>query len=251
MEKYAPNMMELAFRDVVSRAEQTEINEGRGVGPDGQETESARELPPQLDELRHALQAVLDEKPEVLEKLRDTAVFELAARKLEASRAAHRRQAAGEIVKKYTRRAVLAGMAAMGPGTDIVIQGVLATALVRGLCELYGVPVRDVQLDRFLSLSQRQLGKTLPLILAIAGNAAKAFPGMGTLAGGVLHAVAYGLIFDTLGRAVIATLESRGELRPAPASILFREKLGEDLETRARKLARLALEARTERKKTP
>ena len=35
MEKYAPNKMELASRDVVSRAEQTEINEGRGVGEDG------------------------------------------------------------------------------------------------------------------------------------------------------------------------------------------------------------------------
>jgi succinate dehydrogenase / fumarate reductase flavoprotein subunit len=35
MENYAPNKMELASRDVVSRAEQTEINEGRGVGPDG------------------------------------------------------------------------------------------------------------------------------------------------------------------------------------------------------------------------
>lgn len=31
MTKYAPNMMELASRDVVSRAEQTEIDEGRGV----------------------------------------------------------------------------------------------------------------------------------------------------------------------------------------------------------------------------
>ena len=30
MERYAPNMMELASRDVVSRSEQTEINEGRG-----------------------------------------------------------------------------------------------------------------------------------------------------------------------------------------------------------------------------
>ena len=40
MEKYAPNKMELASRDVVSRAEQTEINEGRGVGADG-----ARHLP--------------------------------------------------------------------------------------------------------------------------------------------------------------------------------------------------------------
>ena len=31
MQRYAPNMMELASRDVVSRAEQTEINEGRGI----------------------------------------------------------------------------------------------------------------------------------------------------------------------------------------------------------------------------
>ncbi|MDT8318658.1 MAG: FAD-dependent oxidoreductase [bacterium] len=31
MEKYAPNAMELASRDVVSRAEQTEIEEGRGI----------------------------------------------------------------------------------------------------------------------------------------------------------------------------------------------------------------------------
>ncbi len=35
MEKTAPNKMELASRDVVSRAEQIEINEGRGVGQDG------------------------------------------------------------------------------------------------------------------------------------------------------------------------------------------------------------------------
>src|SRR6202045_1499395 len=35
MERYAPNKLELASRDVVSRAEQTEINEGRGVGPGG------------------------------------------------------------------------------------------------------------------------------------------------------------------------------------------------------------------------
>jgi succinate dehydrogenase / fumarate reductase flavoprotein subunit len=34
MEKYAPNKMELASRDVVSRAEQTELDEGRGF-PDG------------------------------------------------------------------------------------------------------------------------------------------------------------------------------------------------------------------------
>src|SRR5438045_8777712 len=35
MKKMAPNKMELASRDVVSRAEQIEINEGRGVGRGG------------------------------------------------------------------------------------------------------------------------------------------------------------------------------------------------------------------------
>jgi succinate dehydrogenase/fumarate reductase flavoprotein subunit len=36
MERYAPEKMELAPRDLVSRAEQTEIEEGRGIGPDAQ-----------------------------------------------------------------------------------------------------------------------------------------------------------------------------------------------------------------------
>ena len=34
MENYAPSLMELAPRDLVSRSEQTEIEDGRGVGPD-------------------------------------------------------------------------------------------------------------------------------------------------------------------------------------------------------------------------
>ena len=36
MSKYAPDKMELAPRDLVSRSEQKEIEEGRGVGPDGE-----------------------------------------------------------------------------------------------------------------------------------------------------------------------------------------------------------------------
>ena len=50
MERYAPNMMELASRDVVSRAEQTEINEGRGI--DGCV----------LLDVRHLGEALIDEK---------------------------------------------------------------------------------------------------------------------------------------------------------------------------------------------
>ena len=217
------------------------------VGPDGEEYETVRVLPPQVDALRDALQRILDGNLELLESLRDTAVFELASRKLEKAKALHRAQESEELVRKYTRRAVVGGLAAVGPGTDIIIQGYLGTQLVKALCALYEAPVRDIELEKLLSMTQKQVRNTLPLILAIVGNAAKAFPGVGTLAGGLMHAVAYGLIFDTLGHAVVQTLETRGELRPVPASLLFREKLGEDLEARARSLARLALQARDDR----
>ena len=48
--------------------------------------------------------------------------------------------------------------------------------------------------------------KDVPPYAIVAGNAAKAFPGLGTLGGGLAHAVAYGLIFDSLGRALAATM---------------------------------------------
>ena len=56
MERYAPSMMELASRDVVSRAEQTEINEGRGV--DGGVLLDCRHLGEQV--IRERLSQILD-----------------------------------------------------------------------------------------------------------------------------------------------------------------------------------------------
>ena len=217
------------------------------VGPDGEEHEEQQVLPPQIDELRSAVQSVIDNDMVLLERLRDTAVFELTARKLDQARADHRRQTSGELVKTYTRRAVAGGLAAISPGTDILIQGYLGTRMVKSLCELYEVPVREIELEKLLNLSQKQVRTALPLLLAVAGNAAKAFPGIGTLAGGLIHAVAYGLIFDALGRAVVRTLETRGELRPAPTSLTFRDNLGVDVEAKARRLLRLALDVRSEK----
>ena len=216
------------------------------IGPDGSEREEEQQLPAQIDELRAAVQSALDSNMALLEHLRDTAVFELTARKLEQSKSEHRVKASAELVKTYTRRAVAGGMAAISPGTDILIQGYLGTRMVKSLCELYEVPVRDIELQKLLTLTQKQVRTALPLLLAVAGNAAKAFPGIGTLAGGLMHAVAYGLIFDALGRAVTTTLETRGELRPAPASLMFRDNLVNNVESQTRKLLRLALDVRKE-----
>jgi GTP-binding protein EngB required for normal cell division len=216
------------------------------LGPDGTEHEEHQFLPPQIDELRAAVQLALDSNMSLLENLRDTAVFKLTARKLEQSKADHRVKASADLVKTYTRRAVAGGLAAISPGTDILIQGYLGTRMITSLCELYEVPVREIELQKSLTLMQKQVSTAFPLLLAVAGNAAKAFPGVGTLAGGLMHAVAYGLIFDALGRAVSRTLETRGELRPAPASLMFRDNLVNDVESRARKLLRLALDIRNE-----
>ena len=110
------------------------------------------------------------------------------------------------------------------------------------LCDVYDAPARNINISQFLEMAGRRVGKTLPIFLAIAGNGLKAFPGMGTLTGALIHAVAYGLIFDSLGRAVTETLAARGSLPAAPALRRFEETLNEDLEARARRLAALALE---------
>jgi GTP-binding protein EngB required for normal cell division len=218
------------------------------VGPDGGEHEEEQVLPPQIEELRAAVQSVLDGNMALLERLRDTAVFELTARKLEQSKLDHRTRKSAELVKTYTGRAVVGGLAAISPGTDILIPGYLGTRMVKSLCELYEVPAGEIELQKLLNLTQKQVRTALPLLLAVAGNAAKAFPGVGTLAGGLMHAVAYGLIFDALGRAVVRTLETRGELRPVPASLAFRDNLVADVESRARKMLRLALDIRKEQR---
>jgi len=133
-------------------------------------------------------------------------------------------------------------LAAVSPGTDLLIQGYLGSALVRELCRLYQIPARDVEVSRLLDLSQGYVGRTLPITLAVAGNALKAFPGAGTIAGGVTHAVAYGLIFDALGRGLSRSLAEGGELRPAAAARRFRESMSEDLGARTLRIARMAIE---------
>jgi len=83
-------------------------------------------------------------------------------------------------------------------------------------------------------------------VLAIAGNGLKAFPGIGTIAGGLVHAVAYGLIFDTLGKSLVKALQNRAPAAqtrfPAnPAVNHFQEMLHGDLESAARRIIAVAM----------
>ncbi len=205
------------------------------------EERSTRERAADIAPLRRAVQKHLDRDRELMESLRETAVLTMASEKLEAARDRHREEKADELVSKYSRRAVIGALAAVAPGSDLVIQGILATRLIRELSRLYDVPVKEIEIESFLELAGGKVKNMTALTLAIAGNAFKAFPGVGTISGGVIHAVAYGMIFDSLGKAAAETMASRGELRPYPAAEAFEDLLHDHLESGAVQFAKLAV----------
>ncbi len=175
---------------------------------------SAVERPrtPRLQPLIAALQEIARMGPEAFEPARERAVLAGLDRTLSGREVALRAERSAAVVKKYTRRAVIGALAAVAPGTDLIIQGALATAMVRELTGIHGLGVRDIDIDGLIARAGGLVRTTTSVTLAIAGNALKAFPGLGTIGGGLLHAVAYGLVFDSLGRAVSATLAHTASL---------------------------------------
>ncbi len=172
---------------------------------------------------------------------REAAVLSSIQLRADVLAAEARGREAHAIVEKYTRRAVIGALAAVMPGSDLVIQAVLATGLIRELSKLYDVPVRDIDIDTFLAQVKLTLRTSASLVLAIAGNAAKAFPGLGTLGGGVLHAIAYGLIFDSLGRAVASTLRDHQAFDQIAANQALSKLLSDASAERLRRIADYAL----------
>ncbi len=209
---------------------------------DGSESTTRRTRAADIGVLVVAINRMLDEKSESLDARRERAVFKIAAEKLAAAEAEYRRQRAEQVIRSATRRAVVGALAAVSPGTDVLIQGYIGTAMTRELCAIYGAQPRDLDIEEFLNLSQSRVGKALPLTLAVSGNGLKAFPGIGTVVGGLVHAVAYGLIFDALGRSLVATLSRHGALVPEKAAREFEEGISEHLEAGVRRIAKMALE---------
>lgn len=233
----------LAERDVVAISTGGKEDIIRLLG-EGIEQRSSRERAPEIAGLRQAVQKQLDQNRELMASLHETAVLTMASEKLDAARDRHRAEQAEELVSKYSKRAVIGALAAVAPGSDLVIQGVLATRLIRELSKLYEVPVKEIEIESFLELAGGKIKNMTALTLAIAGNAFKAFPGIGTISGGVIHAVAYGMIFDSLGKAAAQTMASRGELRAYPAAEAFEDLLHDRLESGAVRFAKMAVSRR-------
>jgi hypothetical protein len=211
---------------------------------DGSETLTRRKRAADIGVLVVAIERLLQQDRPALDARRDRAVFRLAAERLREAEARYREQRSQQIIRNSTRKAVVGALAAVSPGTDVLIQGYVGTTMTKALCRLYGAAPRDLDVEEFLNLSQSRAGKALPLTLAVAGNGLKAFPGLGTVAGGLVHAVAYGLIFDALGRSLVQTLERHGELKPARAAEEFKDNIGEHIEAGVQQVAKIALAER-------
>ena len=209
---------------------------------DGSEESERRERTADIGVLVVAINRLLSDDAQPLDERRERAVFQIAADKLAAAESEYRLQRSEQIIRGATRKAVVGAMAAVSPGADILVQGYIGTTMTQELCKIYGVAPRDLDIEEFLSLGQSRVGRALPLSLAVAGNGLKAFPGLGTVVGGLAHAVAYGLIFDALGRSLVLTLSRHGELLPETAAKAFEEGISEHLEAGVRRIARLALD---------
>ncbi|MDX1569040.1 MAG: GTPase [Xanthomonadales bacterium] len=212
------------------------------VDSDGSESIEARDREPRVAALIAAIETVMTgERREDLRERHARSALQLSARKLAEAENRYRSRAAEHLVEKYARRAIIGALAALTPGSDLVIQGALASKLIHDLCRLYDVSVREIDLDRFLTLAGGRVRRTTAVVLAVAGNGLKAFPGLGTVAGGLVHAVAYGMIFDSLGRAVAQALHEHGALKPEQTVEHFEKRLLEKSPERTRQLAGLAL----------
>ncbi len=210
--------------------------------PDGGSEQTTNARKPMVAALQDAIQQIVDDDLEKLELLRDRSLFMLARQKLDAAVIAHRAVRTEEIIASYSRKAVYGALAAVTPGSDLVIQGAIAGKLVHDLCRLHDISAREIDIDAFVKSASGKVRTATSVTLAIAGNALKSFPGIGTIAGGLLHAVAYGMIFRSLGAAVANTVADRGEFRPDPAALLFEDKLNEFTSQTAGSIAKLALD---------
>jgi GTP-binding protein EngB required for normal cell division len=217
------------------------------IAADGRREKVERERQPEIANLRAALGKLVAGGATGLEPAREAAVLSAVHRRGEVLARETARAESERIVARYTRRAIVGALAAVMPGSDILIQGALGTALVRELARVHEVPVRELDIEALMSRLGLTVRNTSAIVLAIAGNALKAFPGLGTLGGGVMHAVAYGLVFDSVGHALAATLAERAQLDVAEVELKVRGLLAEPARERMERVARLVLESARER----
>ena len=188
-----------------------------------------------------SIEEVVANNPEILHRFRDASMLMLTQKKLNDAESEFNKQTGINIINDYTKKAVFGAMASVAPGSDIVIQGTLATKMIQNICGVYQISPKQMEIDQIIRMTGGKLRTSVSLILAVAGNALKAFPGVGTAIGGVTHAVSYGMIFNALGNAVLESVSTLGKLDAVTTQQKFEEKLLGPAQTLAKDLAKMAL----------
>ncbi len=216
---------------------------------DGSQSRTTEPVPADIKPLLDAIETVVSDNPEALHRFRDAGILMLAEQKLNTASREYNAEVAEQTIDRHTKRAIVGALASVAPGSDLVIQGTIGTQLVRELCQLYKVPVNQLQVDTVLKSAGGKLRTSTSLVLAVAGNALKAFPGIGTAAGGIMHAVAYGMIFNSLGKAVLTSVSTEGQLNTELTKQTFEENLLGSSKELAKDLAKMALKLSQQKKR--
>lgn len=198
-----------------------------------------------IQPLLDSIEQVVANNPEILHRFRDVSMLMLAQKKLNTAQDQFNREQAENCIKSYTKKAVFGAMASVAPGSDLVIQGTLATKMVQSICQLYDISPKAMEIDQVIRMTGGKLKTSVSLILAVAGNALKSFPGLGTAAGGITHAVSYGMIFNALGNAVLESVSTLGTLDAQVTQQKFEENLLGPAQNLAKDLAKLALKIKS------
>lgn len=207
----------------------------------GKQKKLVRSRPANIKPLLDAIEQVVANNSEILNRFRDATMLMMTQDKLNKALENFNRQQAELVITDYTKKAVMGAMASVAPGSDIVIQGALGTKMVQNLCQLYEISPKQMEIDQVLRMASGKLKTSISLVLAVAGNALKAFPGVGTAVGGITHAVAYGMIFNALGHAVLETISTLGALDAQATQKKFEENLLGPAQILAKDLAKMAL----------
>lgn len=212
----------------------------RRIGKDGKVSMEERLGGGEVKPLLNAF-AELEMRRGELGSAQRQALLDLADDALSKRLTAFRRERGEAMVKAYSRKAMLGGVAAVGPGTDVFIQGYLGMDMLKSLSKLYDRSTQDMDFQILLENIGSKIKSQLTLVLALTGNVCKAFPGVGTVLGGASHAVAYGLIFESLGNALLDTFERSEDLNSQNVLKHFEAQLNRDLEKRAVGLVKTVL----------
>lgn len=222
------------------------------VDADGHQQRQVETRAPSLRPLLEAIARLTGDSDDQarLKAQQEHSVLIMAASRLQEAETRFAEQASERTIKLYSKRAMIAALASVAPGTDLIIQGALATRFVTELADIHEVAVREVEIKSFLKLAGSRIRNNTAIVLALAGNAMKAFPGIGTVAGGLTHAIAYGIIFEALGRSASRTMAEMHRLDSEQAVDHLEDQLNEHIQSRAGHFAALAIEQFTKRRES-